>query len=200
MSPRPAGAKPPGSGRISAGGFGSLPHLVVRFTRSLSPAAPSVAGEAWARNWLTPAERELWARQSNADRRHAIEVAHEVAALLGDADGAGVAIEVLAAALLHDVGKVEAGLGTFGRVTATLAALAVGRERVATWDREEGAVGAWRARAGRDVSHDRRGARLLAGAGSDRFVVTWAREHHQPQETWTLDPALTAVLKEADGD
>lgn len=200
MRLRPSGLGPAGLGRASAGGFGSLPHLAVRFTRSLSPAAPSVAGEAWARNWLTPAEADLWARQSNADRRHAIEVAHETAALLGDADGAGVAREVLAAALLHDVGKAEAGLGTFGRVAATLAAMAVGRDRVAAWDREDGAVGGWRTRAGRYVTHDRRGARLLAGAGSDRFVVTWAREHHQPQETWTLDPALTAVLKEADGD
>lgn len=198
MSPRSSG-----SGWISGRGFGSLGHLAVRFVRSLSPAAPSVAGEAWARNWLTPAERELWARQSNADRRHAIEVAHEAAGMLGDPDGAGVPTEVLAAALLHDVGKVEAGLDTFGRAMATAVALAVGRERVASWAPEEGSVGGRRGRAGRYgryVTHDRRGARLLASAGSTPFVVTWAREHHQPEDTWTLDPAFTAVLKAADGD
>lgn len=197
---RRAGA---GSGRNLGRGFGSLRHLAVRFVGSLSPAAPSVAGEAWARNWLTPAERELWARQSNADRRHAIEVAHGVAGMLGDPDGAGVPTEVLAAALLHDVGKVEAGLGTFSRVVATAVALAVGRERVAAWDAETGSAGGrrgWAGRCGRYVTHDRRGAALLAGAGSAPFVVTWAREHHQPEDTWTLDPALTAVLKAADGD
>jgi hypothetical protein len=185
---------------VPGSGFGSLRHLAVRFVGSLSSAAPSVAGEAWARNWLTPAERELWARQSNADRRHAIEVAHEVAGMLGDADGAGVPTEVLAAALLHDVGKIESGLGTFGRVWATFAALAFGRERVAGWAPEDGGDAGRRARAGRYVTHDRRGARLLAGAGSAPFVVTWAREHHQPEATWTLDPALTHALKVADGD
>lgn len=191
---------------VAGRGFGSWRHLALRFARSLSPAAPSVAAEAWARNWLTPAERELWARQSNADRRHAIEVAHDVAGMLGDADGAGVPTEVLAAALLHDVGKLEAGLGTFGRAWATLAALAVGRERVAAWAPAEGAPGGQqggvglRGRYGRYVTHDRRGARLLAGAGSAPFVVTWAAEHHQPEETWTLDPAFTRVLKAADGD
>ncbi|MBO0693537.1 MAG: hypothetical protein J2P58_11615, partial [Acidimicrobiaceae bacterium] len=55
-------------------------------------------------------------------------------------------------------------------------------------------------RYGRYVTHDRRGATLLAGAGSSPFVVAWAREHHQPEDTWTLDPALAQVLKAADGD
>ncbi len=193
------------------GGFGSLGHLAVRFVGSLWPGPPSPAGEAWARHWLNPAERELWARQSNQDRRHAIGVAHDVGLALGDADGAGVAREVMAAALLHDVGKVESGLGTFGRVAATVLAAALGRERVAGWAAlPDGAadgwrvaawrVAAWRARAGRYVTHDVRGGGLLVAAGSAPFVSTWAREHHQPEAGWTLDPALTQVLKAADGD
>jgi hypothetical protein len=170
----------------------------------LWPGAPSIAGEAWASHWLSPGERALWARQSNQDRRHAIGVAHDVALALGDGDGAGVAGVVLTAALLHDVGKISSGLGTFSRVGATLAATALGRERVAAWAASpavsSSALAAWRARAGRYVSHDALGAALLVEAGSDPFVVTWAREHHQPESTWTLDPALTAVLKAADGD
>ncbi len=35
--------------------------------------------------------------------------------------------EVVAAALLHDVGKIEAGLGTWARAGVTFAAMAVGR-------------------------------------------------------------------------
>lgn len=185
------------SGRGGRNGFGSASHLARRFVTSLSPAAPSIAAEAFARHCLTPAEVELWAQQSHADRRHAVEVAHTAAAMLGDADGAGVARVVLVAALLHDVGKTSAGLGTFGRVAATLAALALGRDQVAGW---AGGRDGWRARAGRYVTHDERGARLLAAAGSDPFVVAWAREHHRPEDTWTLDPALTRVLKAADGD
>jgi hypothetical protein len=169
---------------------------MVRFFGSLSPLPPSTADEAWARHWLRPGERELWGRQANADRRHAVGVAREVAAELGDPDGAGVAREVLAAALLHDVGKIEAGLGTFGRVGATVAATVVGRDTVAAWDGRPG----WAGRAGRYVTHDRRGGALLSATDSAPFTATWAREHHQPEATWTLSPTLTAVLKAADGD
>jgi hypothetical protein len=52
----------------------------------------------------------------NADRRHSIVVARRFAAAAPDASRAA-----LAAALLHDVGKVESGLGgTFARVAATI--------------------------------------------------------------------------------
>jgi hypothetical protein len=192
------------SSRLRLGGFGSVGHLAARFAGSLWPGAPSIAGEAWASHWLSPGEEALWAQQSNQDRRHAIGVAHDVASALGDRDGAGVASVVLTAALLHDVGKISSGLGTFSRVGATLVAAALRRERVAAWAGStavsSSSLAVWRARAGRYVSHDALGAALLAEAGSDPFVVTWAREHHQPESSWTLDPALTAVLKAADGD
>jgi hypothetical protein len=183
-------------GSPRASGFGSVGHLMVRFAGSLSPRPPSVADEAWARHWLRPGERDLWDRQANADRRHAVGVARAVATALGDPDGAGVAHQVLAAALLHDVGKIDADLGTFGRVGATVVAAVVGRDTVAAWAGRPG----WPGRAGRYVTHDRRGGALLEAAGSAPFTATWAREHHQPEDTWSLDPALTAVLKAADGD
>jgi hypothetical protein len=194
--PRQAPRRPLAQVSSGAGGFGSTAHLVTRFLGSLSPRPPSTADEAWARHWLRPGERALWDRQANPDRRHAIGVARTVATGLGDADGTGAPREVLAAALLHDVGKIEAGLGTFGRVAATVVATAVGRDKVAGWSGRSG----WRGRAGRYVTHDQRGGALLAAADSTPFTATWAREHHQPEVTWTLDPALTSLLKEADGD
>ena len=66
-------------------------------------------------SWLAPGERELWSRMSNADRRHAIEVARRFVGRRPDATR-----PEMAGALLHDVGKVEADLGTFGRVVATV--------------------------------------------------------------------------------
>ena len=30
--------------------------------------------------------------------------------------------------------------------------------------------------------------------------TTWAREHHWPEEMWTLDPRIAHVLKAADDD
>jgi hypothetical protein len=177
--------------------FGSIGHLARRFAGSLWPGGPGPAGEAWARRWLNAGEVGLWARLPGPDRRHAVAVAHRVAAALGDSDGAGVSSPVLAAALLHDVGKVECRLGTFRRVGVTLLAGGLGRERVAGWsDRPAG----WRRRAGQYVRHDVIGRDLLEAAGSDPLTSAWAREHHLPSHRWSVDNSLAAVLKAADDD
>jgi hypothetical protein len=160
----------------------TLPHLVRRFVGSLSSADPCLADEEWALAQCLPGEQVLWRRMPAADRRHAIGVARRTAASLGGADR-----PVLAAALLHDVGKIEAGLGTFGRVGATVVGMTVGRER---------AFG----RVGRYLTHDARGAALLAGAGSDPLTVAWAREHHLPPSRWTVPLVIGQALKAADDD
>ena len=197
------GAERSASGLASVGvmphssGFGSASHLARRFFGSLWPAGPSPAGEAWARRWLISGEADVWASMSGPDRRHTVGVAHRAASDLGNADGAGVPREFIAAALLHDSGKVDAALGTFGRVGATVVAMAAGRVRVAAWgDQEKG----WRARAGRYVRHDEIGARLLTEAGSDPFTVAWAGEHHLPEQRWSVDANLGHALKAADDD
>src|SRR5687768_17393517 len=92
-------------------------HLAKRFVGSLRRGAP--AREQWALDLLSPAEQALWRRMPDADRRHAVDVAWS----LGDRPD-----EVLVAALLHDVGKIESGLGTFGRVGATIAGVVRERE------------------------------------------------------------------------
>ena len=98
---------------------------------------------------------------------------------------------MLAAALLHDVGKVEAGLGTVGRAGADPRRLVVGPEP---------GPAAWPGRAGRYLRHDRRGGDLLPAAGSDPLTVAWAREHHLPPSEWTLPPEVAGALKAADDD
>lgn len=103
---------------------------------------------------------------------------------------------LLAAALLHDVGKLEASLGTFSRVGATFAALAFGRSRLTSWAPRRSALG----RVGRYLAHDRLGADLLRDAGSDPLIVTWAGQHHLPPERWDLPAAAAAILKAADDD
>jgi hypothetical protein len=134
---------------------------------------------------------------SGPDRRHALGEAQAVDRHLGDAPHGSARRPIMAAALLHDVGKVEAGMGTWSRVAATVIAVALGRQRVAAW---AGPGRGWRARAGRYVTHDRRGAILLAAAGSDPLTVAWAGEHHLPAARRTVDPAVGAVLAAADGD
>jgi hypothetical protein len=90
-------------------------HLARRWWWSLSSAPPSPADEAWVDQWLSPGERALWAQLANADRRHAVLVARRFIARRP----AATRVE-MAAALLHDIGKVDSGLGVTGRVVATL--------------------------------------------------------------------------------
>jgi hypothetical protein len=122
-------------------------HLGRRFFTSLSSRPPAPDDLAWAERWLLATEVELWRRMPNADHRHAIEVARRFGARRPDATRAEVA-----GALLHDVGKIEAALGPFGRVAATI-------------------VGPRTARFRTYHDHEAIGARLVAAAGSDPATV-----------------------------
>lgn len=172
--------------------MGSFGHLAQRFVGSLRPGGPSPADAAWVRGQLLPAEQALWARMSGPDRRHAAGVARRVERALGHE----ATRPVLAAALLHDVGKVESGLRTYGRVVATLSAKVAGREAASTWRRQRG----FARRVGLYLHHDEIGADLLELAGSDPLTVAWAREHHRPEADWTVPRAVGDLLKAADDD
>lgn len=165
-------------------------HLARRFFGSLSPRPLAPADDEWVAETLGSGERGLWDRMPRADRKHAAGVAREVATMLD-----GPSRPVLAAALLHDVGKIESGLGTFGRVLATLVGEVFGRDRAAAWS-----GGVLRGRIGSYLRHDRVGAALLEEAGADPLTVTWAREHHLPSDRWTLDPTVAGALASADDD
>jgi HD domain len=122
-------------------------HLGRRFFSSLSRRPPGEDDERWAEHWLLPTEVELWRRMTNADRRHAIAVARRFADRRPRATRAE-----MAGALLHDVGKVESGLGTLARVAATVAGPRTARFR--TYH-----------------DHESIGARLAEAAGSDPATV-----------------------------
>jgi hypothetical protein len=90
-------------------------HLTARFVTSLPPTPPSVDDEVWVDEHLLPGERALWIQLSNQDRRHSAAVARRFIRQRPAATRAEIA-----GAILHDVGKIECGLGTFGRVVATV--------------------------------------------------------------------------------
>jgi hypothetical protein len=167
-------------------------HLSERFAGSLWPGGPGRQEELWATNLLNPGEVQLWRRMSAADRRHAVAVSRRVELALGP----GVAQPVLVAALLHDVGKVAAKLGTYGRVVATLAGAATKGQLVMTWTESRG----FTRRVGLYLRHAPLGADMLAMAQSDPLTVAWAAEHHLPAERWTVDALLGQALKAADDD
>ena len=90
-------------------------HLAVRFFGSLSSRPPEPEQEVWAESKLLDGEVELWRQMSNQDRRHSAKVARRFVAAWPQASRAEIA-----GALLHDVGKIECGLGTWGRVAASV--------------------------------------------------------------------------------
>jgi hypothetical protein len=167
-------------------------HLVKRFFGSLRPGGPPAVEEAWVSTVLLPGEHELWTRMPGADRRHAVGVARRVEVALGDE----ATRPVLAAALLHDVGKTVSGLGTYGRVVATLSGKVAGHEMAVAWTETRG----FTRRVGQYLEHPRLGGDLLGIAGSDPLTEAWTREHHLPSEEWTVPADLGEALKAADDD
>jgi hypothetical protein len=169
-----------------------IAHLSKRFLGSLRPGGPSAADRAWVAETLTESELALWSRMYGPDRRHSVQVAREVERRLG----VEATRPVLAAALLHDIGKLDAGLRTFGRVVATLTIAVVGRDEVISWQRTRGI----HRRLALYARHPQLGAQMLTLAGSDPLTVAWTREHHLPTEEWTVEPGVAAVLDACDND
>jgi predicted HD phosphohydrolase len=132
-------------------GAGHVVHLVRRFAGSLSRRPPDADDERWAMSFMTEGEASLWRRMPNVDRRHALEVARRFVVNRPEASD-----DEVAAACLHDVGKIESRLGTSGRVIATV-------------------VGPRTARFRLYHDHEEIGARWLEALGSSAATVSLIR-------------------------
>ncbi|MCB0977325.1 MAG: HD domain-containing protein [Acidimicrobiales bacterium] len=170
-------------------GFG---HLAKRFAGSLVPFGVPAKDRDWVASQLLPSEVEVWHRMSRADQRHASQVARRVERSLGNE----ATRPVLAAALLHDCGKSVSGLGTYGRVIATISMKVAGREMAKAWVETRG----FTRRVGLYVDHPQLGADLLGMAGSAPLTIAWTAEHHLPPEKWTVPLEIGEALKAADDD
>jgi putative nucleotidyltransferase with HDIG domain len=146
---------------------------------------------------LSPAEATLWRRMPAADRRESVWVAKRLRQeLAGTAAGDDERWTVTA--LLHDVGKSEANLGTIGRALATVAGGVAGHGVAPAWQARGGIA----RRFGLYLRHDEVGAGMLEVAGSRPEVVAWARVHHHP-ERWdeaNIPEAVARALARADGE
>jgi hypothetical protein len=171
---------------------GSALHLASRFCGSLRPGGPGAAKCGWVSEVLTEPELTLWNRMNGPDRRHSVRVAAAVERQLG----ADTPREVLAAALLHDVGKIHCGLRTFGRVVATLTIRIVGATEVRSWSQ----LGGIHRKIALYQDHPRIGGDDLALAGSHDLTIAWTREHHQPSESWTVSKRYADALDACDND
>ncbi len=119
---------------------------------SLDTRAPDHDDQAWAEAQLLFHERDLWRRQSNVDRRHTIKVARRFLEARPSATRAEIA-----GALLHDIGKLDCALGTWGRVVASV-------------------VGPRTHRFRSYHDHEQIGADMLEAAGSDAATIELVAE------------------------
>ena len=144
MAGVPTGAP---EGGVAVSGRSTVAHLARRWARAVSRREPSDDDVAVVRAVLLPAEMDLWSRLRVEDRRHSIEVLYRF-----DERAVGAPRAARAAALLHDIGKLESDLGVLARVLATV-------------------VGPRGHRFARYHDHERLGVDLLVSTGSDAETV-----------------------------
>jgi hypothetical protein len=150
---------------------GSYGHLFKRFF-DFTLAKPLDANEAAAvESWVTPEEAAIFFEQDPRDQAHGYAAAM---AVVGD----GHDIDVVVAALLHDVGKRHARLGVVGRSLASiLIKLGLPLTKRMKLYRDHGALAATE----------------LLSIGSSRIVIQFARHHHGPRPAGFDEPAWGAL-------
>jgi len=157
----------------------------IRLLAALFPPNDQFAAKA-----LKPDELRLFRSMAPADRRHGLCVANRLAAHgVVDAD-------VLAAALLHDAGKVGGGLNLLRRTSIVL----LGPRAVARIAPESmPSKGGWRRALWVHRHHAELGAQRCAHAGSSPLVVELVRLHDvarvqcESEVAWRLE-----LLRDAD--
>lgn len=171
-------------------------HRAKRFFWSLLPASVAPEDDSWIESLLSPLELAAFNRMTVRDRAHSVQVARRVEANLDRIPGIGEADHrwILQAALLHDVGKSDVRLGTYGRVIATLAGWVGGEDMAAAWSQKKGLT----RRIGLYLRHPEIGRDILELAGSDRRVSAWAAEHYWEPQRWTIPSAVGELLSAAD--
>ena len=142
---------------------------------------------------LTPLQQALFRQMTVNDQRHALDV---LETLIRTGYGEPV---LLQAALLHDVGKVGAGLRLWHRVSIVLlnAGMPGLLDRLGRDD-----PGSWRYPFFAHKHHARRGAELARQAGCPPLTATLIRRHHEPvpeDQQETPEGRLLLALQAADG-
>ena len=125
-----------------------IAHLAKRFVLNLMPSQVHEIERQWVHSVLSQDESALWNNMMVQDRRHSVMVGRRFVKHRPIATQSEIA-----GALLHDVGKSVARLGTFGRVIATLVGPRTNRFR-------------------QYHDHEQIGATMLRSIGSDDLTIS----------------------------
>ena len=127
--------------------------------------------------WLPASALPLFQTMSSADQRHSLRVCEGLLAR-GCADR-----DLLAAALLHDVGKARGRVPFWTRPVLVLGKLLLPRllARVTVYPQEGRPLSRWRRALSYAWYHAEVGAELAAQAGLSARTVLYIRTHHQPR-------------------
>jgi hypothetical protein len=173
-----------------------LANLLRRQVAVLSRLRASPADHAWAKAVLEPKELDLWQRLSAHDQYHSLEVARGVERRLAGTPYAGDG-RWLAAALLHDIGKVLAGLSLPERIVATLLGKVIAVSTARHWAQ---AGHGTKRRFGLYLTHGPAGAEWIRSAGGRDEVAAWTEAHQNlpcPEVLGVPEPVARA-LSESD--
>jgi len=147
-------------------------HLVRRFFGFVRAAPLSPSEQARIHVALPSHLRRLFFAQRHEDQRHALDVWNRL----------GNDPALIQAALLHDLGKVDSGLGAIGRASATI------------WSATSLPIwGRWLTY----VAHGPIGAQILEAHGADDLAVAFTR-HHPGAVPVGFDPLEWQRLGSAD--
>jgi hypothetical protein len=126
--------------------------------------------------WLPASALPLFQTMSAADQWHSLRVCQGLLAR-GCADR-----DLLAAALLHDVGKAEGRVPFWTRPAIVMGKLFAPRllKRLAVYPYEGRTIPGWQRALSNAWWHAEIGAELVAAAGLSEKAVLYIRTHHQP--------------------
>ena len=150
--------------------------MIRRFFDVLTSKPLSISERAAVDSWLTADMAEVFFEQMTADQRHGYHAALSVIS-----DGRSDS-DVIAAALMHDIGKRHAHFGVIGRsVTSIMMLLRLPLTRRMLLYKD----------------HGRSGARDLTRLGAPPLAIEFAL-HHQGERPKTIESQLWEILISAD--
>ncbi len=168
-------------------------YRIRQFWQTIRAQEPPEEELALAREVLTAKQMGLFQIMHPSDKAHALQVLRRLRAR-GEENP-----DLLAAALLHDIGKIRYPMSAWDRAIVVLGQ-ALFPARAKTWG--QGKARGWRRPFVSAEQHAYWGARMAAESGVSTLTVHLIWRHHEPHSTIpeTPEDLLLRTLQAADED